>query len=149
MKTTDFERLYNNFINKAESKAVDYSTLNREDKIQHLVSVLNLDTANISISTTKEMEIEKLSKDLRFQLIQDATAAQDFELIAALATGRGLANVSVTLPFEKSSIAAQLNYLEREYLKDNECLPTEVTVDILGGENFKEFIRFCAEKLNA
>ena len=147
MKAREFERLFNNFANKAQSKAVDYSSLTRDEKISHLHQVLEIDTTGIVISTEKEIEIEKLSKDVRFELIQKATQQQNIELICKLATGKGSANVICSLPFEKCSISSQLNFLETEYRNKYNELPNQVEVAILGGDNFYKFIEFCSNKI--
>lgn len=149
MKTTQFERLFKNFIEKESKKSVSFDNLNREEKIDYLLQSLDIDTSSVFISTEKEMDIAKLSKDIRFEQIQKATAAQNFDLIAKLAKGEGFVNIVCSVPFEKSSIAAQLNYLEKEYQKLNGSLPDKIEVDILGGENFEEFIKFCYERINS
>lgn len=147
MKAQEFERLFNNLATKAQSKTVDYSVLSRDEKISHLNQVLEIDTVNVIISAEKEVEIEKLSKDVRFELIQKATQQQNLELITRLATGKGVANVVCSLPFEKCSISAQLNFLETEYRRKFNELPQQVEVAILGGENFYKFIEFCSAKI--
>ena len=150
MTTKEFERLFNNFLGKPEFKKVNYSDLTREEKIFHLLSVMEIDTTSIEIFTEKETEICKMSKDLRFQLIEEATRKQNFDLITKLATGVGFANVVCSLTFKKCSTSAQLNYLETEYKKRVGFgrLPEIVEVSILGGDNFRKFIEFCADKLN-
>ena len=149
MKTQQFERLFKNFMQKESSKLVSFDSLNREEKIEYLLSQLpEVNVSKVNITTEKEMEISKLSKDVRFELIQKATKEQNFELIKNLATGKGVATVSVSLPFEKCSISSQLNYLEKAYQTEFEKLPDEVEQQILGGENFEKFIQFCSEELS-
>lgn len=146
MTQKEFERIFNNYAAKAVSKSVNYSELTRDEKISYLLSSVEVATGT-EIKSSKEIEIAKLSKDVRFELIQKATQEQNFELITRLATGVGSADVVVSVPFEKAGVSAQLNFLEKMYKDVNGNLPESVEVDILGGENFYEFIRFAYQMI--
>lgn len=148
MTTKDFKRIYNNYAAKAASKSVNYSDLTRDEKITYLLSVVDV-APGTEIKSSKEIEIAKLSKDVRFELIQKATQEQNFELITRLATGVGSAEVVVAVPFEKAGVSAQLNFLEKMYKDENGNLPTSVEVDILGGDNFFAFIRFAYQMIES
>lgn len=156
MKQNEMLRLFNNFMSKAETKCKPYSTiegetkiqgLTREEKVSYLLSALDIDTTEVVLKSEKEIEVEKLSKDYRFQLIAEAAAKQDLELVTKLSTCIGFVTIECNKPFAEAGINAQLNYLEKEYLKIHNSLPEEVEVDILGGKNFIEFIEFCQTKI--
>ena len=147
MKQSEMTRLFNNFMNKAESKQVEFESLNREDKVSYLLGQLEIDTDQVFITTSKEMEISKLSKDYRFQLINKAAAAGDMDLVVRLSTCQGTAVCECTETFEKAGITAQLNYLTKVYKEKYDSLPALVEVDILGGQNFIDFIAFCQQKI--
>ena len=109
MKTTQFERYFQNYLQKETAKEVQFSSLNREEKIEFLMNQLNdIDFSKMNIQTEKEVEIAKLSKDLRFELIEKAAKQGDLELIKNLSLNQGVANVIISQPFEKCSISAQL-----------------------------------------
>jgi hypothetical protein len=148
MKATQFQRYFQNYLQKESAKEVQFSSLNREEKIEYLMSQLNdIDFSKMNIQTEKEVEIAKLSKDLRFELIEKAAKQGDLELIKNLSLNQGVTNVIISQPFEKCSISAQLNFLEKEYQNRFEALPENVQVEILGGDNFVEFIKFCHSEL--
>lgn len=143
MTNKDFERYFKTFISRAESKSADFSTLTREEKINHLASKLNFVAEGVEISSVKTIDASKLSKDIRFQLIQEATMKQDLNLVTKLAMGSGEVEVHCSTPFNEATISSQLAYLEKEYINTFGSLPTEIEVEILGGDNFRKFIEYC------
>lgn len=148
MTNKDFERYFKTFISRAENKTADFSTLTREEKINHLASKLNFIPEYVEISSIKTIDAAKLSKDVRFQLIQEATSKKDLELVTKLATGSGEVEVRCNTSFADATIASQLAYLEKEYINSFGSLPTEIEVKILGGDNFRKFIEYCHNLIN-
>lgn len=147
MTNKDFERYFKTFISRAENRSADFSTLTREEKINHLSSALDFNPDGVNISSIKIIDASKLSKDVRFQLIQEATMKQDLDLVTKLAMGSGEVEVHCNTPFAEATISSQLAYLEKEYINTFGSLPTEIEVEILGGDNFRKFIEYCNEYL--
>lgn len=149
MTNKDFERYFKTFISRAENRVADFSSLTREEKINHLASKLNFNPEGVNISSVKTIDASKLSKDVRFQLIQEATQKQDLALVTKLAMGSGEVDVPCSTKFTDATISSQLAYLEKEYINTFGSLPTEIEVKILGGDNFRKFIEYCNNLINA
>ena len=149
MKNQDFARLLETFVNRAETKQADYENLSREEKIQFCLSGLEIDNLNeILVKTSKVVEIAKLSKDYRFQLIQEYSLSGDMETVKSLAMADGNIEIEISKPFPQATLASQLDWAQNEYIKKVGSLPQSVTLPNLGGENFRKFVEFCHEYFN-
>lgn len=150
MKNQDFARLLETFVTRTETKQTDYDNLSREEKIQFCLSGLQIENLNaIMIKTTKVVEIAKLSKDHRFELIEQASKAGDMAKVTALALAKGEIEIEISKPFQQATLTAQLDWAQSEYIKKVGSIPGQVTLPNLGGENFKRFIDFCYEYFHA
>lgn len=147
MKTQQFERIFQNMLNREESKNQSFDSLTREEKISYFIDSLNIQTSGLKIASEKEMEVSKLSKDLRFELIQKAAAAGNLEEVSKLSLAIGSVKVRILTDFEKATITDKLDYLQKEYLKTNDHLPEKIEVEVLGGQNFRDFVEFAYNML--
>lgn len=142
MKKQQFERIFQNMLNREENKNQSFESLTREEKISYFIDSLNIQVDGLKISSEKEMEVSKLSKDLRFELIQKAAAAGNLEEVSKLSLAVGSVKVRILTDFEKATITDKLDYLQKEYLKANDHLPEKIEVEVLGGQNFRDFVEF-------
>lgn len=148
MRNQDFERYFKTFMNRASQKEQLFENLTKEEKIDYLLSVMNINAADEVVTITKEVEICKLSKDVRFSEIQKASLQGNMELVQKLAMGEGLINIDVITSFEKATQTAQLDHLTKIHIDRIGSMPETVTVDVLGGDNFKAFIDFCYNEIH-
>lgn len=148
MKNQDFERYFKTFMNRTSQKEQLFENLTKEEKIDYLSSVMNINAADEVVTITKEVEICKLSKDVRFSEIQKASLRGNMELVQKLAMGEGLINIDVITSFEKATQTAQLDHLTKIHIDRVGSLPDTVTIDVLGGDNFRAFIDFCYNEIH-
>jgi preprotein translocase subunit SecA len=147
MKKQQFERIFQNMLNREENKNQSFESLTREEKINFFIDSLNIQVDGLKIASEKEIEISKLSKDLRFELIQKAAAAGNLEEVSKLSLAIGSVKVRILTDFEKATITDKLDYLQKEYLKTNDHLPEKIEVEVLGGQNFRDFVEFAYNML--
>lgn len=154
MKNTDFERIYNRYIAAPATKEIDFSSATIKEKI----AALELAGATVNpkraynISRVIKRKDEESAKDYASRVMKlDSCKPSD---VNAAWSGT-VTEICGYIKVKGSSIIDNYrqdkgysDYLTALLADDSvNCTDSKVTVENLGGENFKDFIAYAAGRL--